>query len=740
MSPAGPHGPRAEAAGPVYDVVVVGGGFAGTLMAHRLGAAGRRVLVLEAGARAGDAERGHREAVDTFLAATVKVPGSPYVPHPAAPWPEVTDLGPGGDGHLVQRGPLPYSSTYVRVNGGTGNVWTGLTPRMHPEDFRTDLFGYGRAWPLGYADLEPYYRAAEREIGVAADVTEQRAHVGLPFPDDYVFPAHALPPSHLDTVVAGRLDGRSVPHPATGEPVPLRVVGTPHGRDGVPNPAYGESTPEVRSTEADLRPPDLEVRSSAPDLRAPASDVRPPGPDGHASGPGVPAPAPGGPASAPDLRPPGPDGHASGPDARPPAHDVRAPAPDLRPPGPDGHTSGPPAPRPGGRLPGSAGGAPGSGGRRCEGHASCIPVCPSRAKYTPLRTQARWAPSVTLVDRAVASRVLVDGAGRATGVEYLAYGAGRAPGAATRHRVRADVVVLAAHAVENARLLLLSGLANRSDQVGRNLMDHPVLLTWGLLPDQVGPYRGPGSTSGLEGFRFGPARARHAPFRVEIGNWGWTWATGGTEADVAALVGGGGPDGRRLFGPALRTALRDRVGRQFALQFEIEQEADPANRVTLDPERRDALGLPRPVVSYDLSEHVREGFAVARTVSDRLFALLGAEDHSDHDPDPGRPGTFTHRGRTYAFRGAGHAGGTHIMGDDPATSVVDHWQRCWDHPGLYAVGCGSMPSLATSNPTLTMAALALRSAERVESDLTARDRRAAVGRDARPADPSGAAS
>lgn len=62
------------------------------------------------------------------------------------------------------------------------------------------------------------------------------------------------------------------------------------------------------------------------------------------------------------------------------------------------------------------------------------------------------------------------------------------------------------------------------------------------------------------------------------------------------------------------------------------------------------------------------------------------------------------------------------MGDSPTTSVVDTWQRCWDHPGLYAVGCGSMPSVATSNPTLTMAALALRSAERIEADLAARDR------------------
>ncbi|MFF8835552.1 hypothetical protein [Streptomyces sp. NPDC015130] len=49
-------------------------------------------------------------------------------------------------------------------------------------------------------------------------------------------------------------------------------------------------------------------------------------------------------------------------------------------------------------------------------------------------------------------------------------------------------------------------------------------------------------------------------------------------------------------------------------------------------------------------------------------------------------------------------------------------QRCWDHPGLYAVGCGSMPSVATSNPTLTMAALALRSAGAVARELDARDR------------------
>ncbi|WP_327130357.1 GMC family oxidoreductase [Streptomyces sp. NBC_01343] len=122
------------------------------------------------------------------------------------------------------------------------------------------------------------------------------------------------------------------------------------------------------------------------------------------------------------------------------------------------------------------------------------------------------------------------------------------------------------------------------------------------------------------------------------------------------------------------------MGRQFALQFEMEQGADPANRITLVPRSRDALGLPRPVAAYDLSPHVRDGIAAAKEVSDRIFTLLGAEDHSDYAPGPGQPGHFVHHGRSYAFRRAGHGAGTHIMGDSPTTSVVDEWQRCWDHP------------------------------------------------------------
>jgi choline dehydrogenase-like flavoprotein len=57
------------------------------------------------------------------------------------------------------------------------------------------------------------------------------------------------------------------------------------------------------------------------------------------------------------------------------------------------------------------------------------------------------------------------------------------------------------------------------------------------------------------------------------------------------------------------------------------------------------------------------------------------------------------------------------MGPDAERSVVDSYQRCWEHENLYLIGCGSMPTIATSNPSLTMAALAFRSAGAIRADL-----------------------
>jgi glucose dehydrogenase len=62
---------------------------------------------------------------------------------------------------------------------------------------------------------------------------------------------------------------------------------------------------------------------------------------------------------------------------------------------------------------------------------------------------------------------------------------------------------------------------------------------------------------------------------------------------------------------------------------------------------------------------------------------------------------------------AAHIMGTTVMGDNPRDSVVDRWGRAHDVPNLWIVGSSVFPTSATSNPTLTIAALTLRTAHTI---------------------------
>ena len=607
-----------------YDVIIVGAGIAGSLIAKGLGQQGWQVLVLEAGTGSLQTWEGHLHAIDTFRSAVAKTPNAAFPHNVAVPSPDVLDLTPTRsgfttNGYFIQRGELPYSSDYLRAVGGSGMHWTGLCLRMHPDDFAVRTrYGYGRDWPIGYRDLEPYYVAAEREIGVSGDAQEQW-ELGIPSDPDYFYPMHKIPPSYIDEVCRG-IDGRTVTDPVANEKFTLKVISTPQGRNSTPDPRYR-----------------------------------------HGAG----------------YRPQGAVG-----------------------------------------LP--------KYGQRCVGNASCVPFCPAQAKWTPLRAQAQFSRSVTLATHCLVTRVIGGVNGRIKGVEYRTY-EDPASAASQPYQAEADIVVVTAHAIENARLLLASGLANVSGELGCNLMDHPTILTWALSPPgngPIGPFRGPGTTSGWEAFRFGDARRTRAPFRIEIGNWGWGWATGAPMSNVGTALGVGGDQKGNIvptavFGARLRQTLGDQIGRQLQLQLAVEQPADHNNRVTIDNQYRDVMGNPRPILTYNLTDYVKDGLVAARCVASAIYDLLKAQEHTDHSPRDGVAplGYFRYRDHDYAYKGAGHGAGTHVMGTNPKDSVVDSFQRCWDHPNLYAAGCGSLPSIGTSNPSLTMAALALRSAEQIHRDL-----------------------
>ncbi len=361
-------------------------------------------------------------------------------------------------------------------------------------------------------------------------------------------------------------------------------------------------------------------------------------------------------------------------------------------------------------------------GGRCQGNTNCVPICPVQAKYDARRTlvQAMATGNVFLLAKTVASKVLVDGmTGEITGIEAKTYDHPDFPGATTRV-FKARTYVLAANAVENARLMLASGLPGQNGLMGRNLMDHGYLLTWALMPEPIGVMRGPVCTSGIEDIRTGKYRRNMAAVRFSIHNDGWGWATGGPYSDLYDAV-----DRENLYGAALRQGLVDTVARQVLIDCMIEIPADPGNRITVDPRFVDQLGNMRPVVSFDLPQYTLETVAFSRRLTKQIYQRVGAKDHSSYDPMA--PGWVTHNGEGYVVRGGNHWAGTHLMGNSAVDSVVNDRQQSWGHPNLYLAGAGSMPTIGTANTTLTLAAICLRTAEDIIARLTASAIAPAVG-------------
>jgi len=335
----------------------------------------------------------------------------------------------------------------------------------------------------------------------------------------------------------------------------------------------------------------------------------------------------------------------------------------------------------------------------CCGNNSCIPICPIQAKYDATVHVGRAEKAgARLISQAVVHRIEVGREGTIAAVRY------KHPDGSD-HRVTAKVYVLAAHAIEIPKLLLMSesrnassGVANSSGQVGRNLMDHPVQLSWALARDPVYPYRGPLSTCGVESTRAGKWRSTRPSFRIEVGNDGWSWPTGAPISDAQMLAGKG------LRGDALKKAIYERTVRQIRLGALTEQLPDPENRITPHATLRDKLGLPRPHIVYRIDDYTKAGLAEARAIHEDVFKRLDATEIS-HKPDKD-------------FQGAGHVMGTARMGRDARSAVVDANLRAFDHRNLFIEGSAVFPTGGAANPTLTIAALALRSVDAIRGALT----------------------
>src|SRR6266568_933845 len=184
------------------DVVVIGAGVAGALVAWKLASAGCRVLIIDAGeSRLEESDR--RSFVKTFAEAAQsdKTPSEPYVDPDNSKFahsPDVADFKlfqPGDKQYYVQDGPDALKSQYQRLVGGSTWAWRGNCPRFIPSDFKLKTqHGLAEDWPISYDDLEPWYCDAEDALGVAGDHQELHnlfgAYRSREFPMDKIAQAY----------------------------------------------------------------------------------------------------------------------------------------------------------------------------------------------------------------------------------------------------------------------------------------------------------------------------------------------------------------------------------------------------------------------------------------------------------------------------------------------------------------------------------------------------------------------
>lgn len=329
----------------------------------------------------------------------------------------------------------------------------------------------------------------------------------------------------------------------------------------------------------------------------------------------------------------------------------------------------------------------------CCGNNTCVPICPIGAKYdASVHVAKAEAAGARLIDRARVDFIELDAARRVAAL------VAKRPDGSTL-RVTARHYLLCCHAIETPRLLLASrqavapnGVANGSDNVGRWLLTQANQDIQGLTRDPVLPYRGPQQTSGIEQLRDGPFRRHRAAIGTSFMNSGWSGNSDATDVARDLIAQG-------LKGSALREALSQRVARHLRLNASAETLARRENRVELDPVLRDAAGIPRPRVTFALDDYTRRGLAEALRLNRQVFEALGATEVRWNAP----------------YLSNAIIAGTTRMGRDARHSVVDPDLRTHEHANLSILGPSTHVTAPVNAPSLTVAALAYRLADRLSA-------------------------
>ena len=287
-------------------------------------------------------------------------------------------------------------------------------------------------------------------------------------------------------------------------------------------------------------------------------------------------------------------------------------------------------------------------------------------------------------------KISVDARGRVDGVVYFD---------ARRREVfqRAKAVALCANGVESPRLLLLSkskafpdGLANSSGLVGKHLMWDNGSFACGVFEHPLNEYKSVQVTRVIHDYY------RADPRRGFYGG-------GGIDArfdfyPAGFALAGLPPDAPR-WGAEYKRMLREYFTRTMSLLSHSTSLPQASNSVTLDPEVKDAWGVPVPRITF--SQHA-DDMATMRWLLTKQQEILEAAGAKRIWLTPAD-----------TFWPTRHLMGTCRMGSDSRTSVVDAFSRSHDVPNLFIVDGSNFVTSARQQPTATIQALAYRAAARI---------------------------
>jgi choline dehydrogenase-like flavoprotein len=344
---------------------------------------------------------------------------------------------------------------------------------------------------------------------------------------------------------------------------------------------------------------------------------------------------------------------------------------------------------------------------RCYGRGACyrrVGGCDIHAAFdspTGLIYPAWDTGRLTVRTNSTVYEVRMDAqTGRATGVSFLDSNTRKA------YEAKARAVVLAASTLESTRILLLSksrehpnGLANSSGHLGRNLCEHVLgPRVHGFFKDRVGaaPDNDDSRPGGfyIPRFRNLQAGGGKAAF---IRGYGLEGSSGQEMFPEDALKLPG-------FGQVYKQKVRAHAGATVYMYGLGEVLPRYENRVELDPQVKDAFGIPVLRFSYRHGDNERKMCADMVASMQEAFALCGFEI-TRIDSEPLTEGSSVHEL------------GTARMGDDAKTSVLNAFQQTHDVKNLFVMDGAGFVSAGCQNPTWSIMALCWRSCDYLAGEL-----------------------